>query len=59
MPEYHTGHHDALNVKSDLSNRVRGLKTKVNASIIRVAAQYVGFMEPDTKFLRPPTYLQI
>jgi hypothetical protein len=31
MPECHKGHHVALKVKSELLNRVRGLKTKVNA----------------------------
>ena len=51
MLEYHKGHHEALNVKSDLSNRVRGLKTKVNAFIICMATQYVGVVESYRYFL--------
>jgi len=34
MPQHHKGHREALNVKSDLSNKAPGLKTKVHPFII-------------------------
>ena len=49
MPPYHKGHGEALNVKSDLANKVPGLKTKVNPLIICMATQYVEVMRFNMK----------